>query len=135
MPFAGVPSRLKRGAGLFLLWLLPALLAAAYAQGQWQFREGRYPARFAPAAMPDAGFTFCRMMYERVRMEPMGMGWTTDYPYAEINLMTRLRTDEDDRQPGSSGATRGHWVVRLTDDGAVQLPVRDGVGCRQARSA
>ena len=25
-----------------------------------------------------------------VRVEPMGIGWQTDYPYAEINLTTRL---------------------------------------------
>jgi hypothetical protein len=104
------------------LGLAVAVCAVAYAQPPWGFREGRFAPRFAPAAMPDGNFTFCRVMYERVRSEPMGMGWVTDYPYAEINLMTRLseltRTSisRDDRgQPN-------HWVVRLTDDQLFNCP-------------
>jgi hypothetical protein len=87
----------------------------AYAQAPWGFREGRVAARFAPPVMPDGNFTFCRIMYERVRTEAMGMGWVTDYPYAEINLMTRL--SELTKTPVSRDG-RGepnHWVVRLTD--------------------
>ena len=40
--------------------------------------------------MPDGSFLVCRLEYESVRPEPMGIGWQTDYPYAEINLTTRL---------------------------------------------
>ena len=40
--------------------------------------------------MPDASFIFCRLAYRSVRIEQSGIGWQTDYPYAEINLMTRL---------------------------------------------
>jgi hypothetical protein len=60
--------------------LVAAGCAIAYAQAPWGFREGRVAARFAPPAMPDGNFTFCRIMYERVRTEAMGMGWVTDYP-------------------------------------------------------
>lgn len=72
--------------------------------------------------MPDGNFTFCRIMYERVRMEPMGMGWTTDYPYAEINVMTRL--SELTKTPISRDADGqpNHWVVRLTDDALFNCP-------------
>lgn len=95
---------------------------AAYAQAQWGFREGSIAPRFAPAAMPDGGLTFCRLMYARVRSEPLGMGWMTDYPYAEINLLTRL--SELTKTPISRDA-RGepnHWVVRLTDDALFNCP-------------
>jgi hypothetical protein len=111
-----------RGASFLAAGLLLLLLVGSHAHAQWRFREGRFPARFAPAAMPDAGFTFCRIMYERVRMEPMGMGWTTDYPYADINLMTRL--SELTKTPVSRDATGqpNHWVVRLTDDALFNCP-------------
>jgi hypothetical protein len=71
--------------------------------------------------MPDAGFTFCRIMYDSVRREPMGMGWTTDYPYAEINLMTRL-SELTKTRISRDGAQPNHWVVRLTDDALFNCP-------------
>src|SRR5688500_601296 len=97
--------------------LLPRLIVGMILVGtgaafaQWGFREGSVAPRFAPPVMPDGGLTFCRLMYARVRSEPLGMGWMTDYPYAEINLLTRVseltRTpiSRDERgQPNS-------WVV------------------------
>jgi hypothetical protein len=119
-PFAVVRrwSRVARAC----LWLVFAIAGAAYAQGQWRFREGRYPARFAPPAMPDAEFTFCRIMYERTRFEPMGMGWTTDYPYAEVNLMTRLSELTKTSISRDSSGQPNHWVVRLTDDALFNCP-------------
>lgn len=99
------------------------LLAAGYAGAQWGFREGSLPPRFAPKDLPDRGFVFCRIMYQRVRFEPMGIGWATDYPYAEINLMTRLSeltktyVSKDDR-----GTPTNHWVVRLTDEALFKCP-------------
>src|SRR5690349_3794056 len=104
------------------LWLVFAIAGAAYAQGQWRYREGRYPARFAPPAMPDGEFTFCRIMYERARFEPMGMGWTTDYPYAEVNLMTRLSELTKTSISRDRSGQPNHWVVRLTDDALVNCP-------------
>jgi len=99
-----------------------ALLGTVSAYAQWGFREGSVAPRFAPPAMPDGGLTFCRLMYARVRSEPLGMGWMTDYPYAEINLLTRVseltRTpiSRDERgQPNS-------WVVRLTDAALFNCP-------------
>jgi hypothetical protein len=95
--------------------LVAAGCAIAYAQAPWGFREGRVAPRFAPAAMPDANFTFCRIMYERVRTEAMGMGWVTDYPYAEINLMTRLSELTKTPVSRDERGQPNHWVVRLTD--------------------
>jgi len=42
--------------------------------------------------LPDipSSFTFCRLMYTSVRRDGSGNGWTTDFPEADRNLMTRL---------------------------------------------
>jgi hypothetical protein len=103
--------------------LLLLALTAGFAHAQWGFREGRIPPRFAPAVMPDGGFTFCRIMYERQRIEDMGVGWATDYPYAEMNLLTRLseltRTTISRDEHGRPNT----WVVRLTDDALFNCPI------------
>jgi hypothetical protein len=108
------------------LWLAVALAAlvgaAAYAQMPWGIREGRFAPRFAPPVMPDGNFTFCRVMYERVRNEPMGMGWVTDYPYAEINLMTRLSELTRTTVSRDERGQPNHWVVRLTDPALFNCP-------------
>ena len=83
--------------------------------------------------MPDANFTFCRVMYERVRSEPMGMGWVTDYPYAEINLMTRLSELTRTTVSRDERGQPNHWVVRLTDPALFNCPFIDGLGRRHDR--
>src|SRR5690242_251839 len=67
-------------------------LAAGFAHAQgFRFREGSIGPRYAPPDhMPDGAFVVCRLQYKSVRYEAMGIGWITDYPYAEINLSTRL---------------------------------------------
>ena len=108
--------------------LLVALLASAgyaYAQrgrgglGDLGFFE---PVKFAPSQMPDRKFTICRIMYTSVRREPNGGGWRTDFPYGEINLMTRF--SELTKTPVSFDATHrpNQWVVRLTDDALFDCP-------------
>ncbi|HSC28657.1 MAG TPA: DUF4159 domain-containing protein [Vicinamibacterales bacterium] len=99
-----------------VVWLLSLLVTAAIAQAQWGYREGRFPPRFAPATMPDGDFTFCRVMYNRVRFEPMGVGWATDYPYAEINLLTRVSELTKTTISRDGRGEPNHWVVRPTDD-------------------
>jgi hypothetical protein len=98
------------------------LAGAVSAQRFGSFREGSIPARYAPAQMPDASFIFCRLAYRSVRSEPSGIGWQTDYPYAEINLMTRL--SELTRASVSRDANQdpNHFVVRLTDETLFNCP-------------
>ena len=70
-----------------------ALACVAAADAQWRggrYREGSFAARYAPERMPDGDFTVCRLEYKRVVIEDMGVGWQTDYPFSERNLMTRL---------------------------------------------
>lgn len=103
--------------------LIALALGAGLAYAQFGLgREGRMPARFPPPQRTDRSFTFCRLMYQSVRAEPMGMGWRTDYPYAEVNLMIRLSeltktavNMDADREPQ-------HWVVRITDDALFECP-------------
>jgi hypothetical protein len=97
-------------------------LAAAAAYAQFRFREGSFAARFAPADMPDASFVFCRLAYTRVRSESSGIGWETDYPYAEINMMTRLSELTKTRISRDVNGEPNHYVVRLTDNALFNCP-------------
>ncbi len=111
-----------RGSAVFLLCL--ALASAAVAQRRYsRLREGPgVPARFPTATFADGAFTHCKVMYRSVRREANGMGWGTDYPYAGINLMTRL--SELTKTPISRDADNNpnYWVVRLTDDALFRCP-------------
>ncbi len=96
--------------------------AVSAQRGGFSYREGSIPPRFAPEQMPSAKFIFCRMAFRSVRSEPSGIGWRTDYPYAEVNLMTRLSeltktsvSRDDEREPN-------HYVVRLTDPQLFNCP-------------
>jgi hypothetical protein len=101
---------------------LTVLAAAAYGQG-FRFREGSLPARYAPPQMPDGSFVVCRLAYRSVRVEPMGIGWQTDYPYAEINLTTRLSELTKTRVSRDHEGQPNHFVVRLTDDALFNCPL------------
>ena len=109
-----------------LLVLTVVAATASYAYGQFGRGFGGFgfdePVRWAPSDMPDRNFTVCRIMYTSVRREPNGGGWRTDYPYGEINLMTRL--SELTKTPVSfNGARRPlQYVVRLTDDALFGCP-------------
>src|SRR5258706_8759404 len=105
---------------LFAVLLL--LAVAGSVEAQRYFREGSFAPQYAPAFMPDAEFTACRLQYRRVRYEDMGIGWLTDYPYAERNLMIRLseltktHISLDDRRDPHS------WVVHATDPQLFNCP-------------
>ena len=68
-------------------------------------------------------FLVCRLEYESVRPEPMGIGWQTDYPYAEINLTTRLSELTKTRVSRDGEGHPNHFVVRLTDDALFNCPL------------
>ena len=97
-------------------------VATAWAQ-RFRLPEGAgVPIRVPPPDFSDGAFTHCKVMYESVRYEPNGTGWGTDYPYAGINLMTRV--SELTKVPISRDPS-GHpnyWVVRLTDDALFRCP-------------
>ena len=72
--------------------------------------------------MPDGDFTICRLEYTRVVIEDMGVGWQTDYPFSERNLMTRLSEltktpiSRDEHQEPNT------WVVKATDPQLFNCP-------------
>ncbi len=114
-------ARVALGLAGALAFLLVLAGVAAFAQGR--FREGSLGARFAPVQMPDAGFVVCRIAYRSVRVEPMGIGWQTDYPFAEINLTTRLSELTKTRVSRRDTGQPNHFVVRLTDDALFNCPI------------
>ena len=80
------------------------------------------PPRFPTPAFHDGGFTHCKIMYESVRREANGMGWATDYPYAAINLLTRVGELTKTHISKDAEGAPNYWVVRLTDDALFQCP-------------
>ena len=115
------PVRRLLRVGIVALAVTAAVAAAAYGQG-FRFREGSLPARYAPAHMPDGNFVVCRMAYRSVRAEPMGIGWQTDYPFAEINLTTRLSELTKTRVSRDKEGHPNYFVTRLSDDALFNCP-------------
>jgi hypothetical protein len=116
----------RKGAGwriALAIGLAATITVAAGAQRFRGVREGPgVPVRFPPPRFTDGAFTHCKIMYRSVRSEANGMGWATDYPYAGINLMTRL--SELTKTPISKDAdgNPNYWVVHLTDDALFRCP-------------
>lgn len=112
-----------RGASLLLL-ALAASAQPAQAQG-WSrgvHREGGYAPIFAPDTLFDRGFVFCRLMYHSDRREQGGIGWQTDYPYAELNFMTRVAELTTAAVSFEEAERPTHYVVRPTDPALYRCP-------------
>jgi hypothetical protein len=99
-------------------------VVAATASAQWyRVPEGpNVPIRVPPAHFSDGAFTHCKLTYRSVRREANGMGWATDYPYAGINLLTRV--SELTKAPISvdEEGTPNYWVVHATDAALFRCP-------------
>ena len=91
--------------------------------GGWRVcSESGAPPRFPEEKDFDGKFHICRLMYTQVRQQNLGMGWGTDYPYAEINLSIRLseltKTTVKRRPSGEP-----HFLLmRLSDDVLFRCP-------------
>ena len=79
--------------------------------------------RVPPRTIIDGGFTICKWMFRSDRSEPSGVGWSTDYPFGEINLLTRLSELTKVRVSRDRGGDLNYWVVRLTDDQLFECPI------------
>src|SRR5688500_12904750 len=81
--------RIPRARVLACVLVLAATSLAA--QDRSWGREG-YFATPIREGLPEqrTGFMFCRLLYTSVIREPMGYGWSTDYPRSDRNFMTRL---------------------------------------------
>ena len=113
---------MRRAVQLTAFVMLIGLAAAVSAQ-RWGFGEGNMPPRFPPRAMPDRDFAFCKIMYDSVRYERLGMGWSTDYPYAGIHLMIRFSELTEGHISTDDRDDPNHWVVRLTDEALFNCPL------------
>jgi hypothetical protein len=85
--------------------------------------EGRYAPRFAPRdSLFDRGVTFCRLMYQSDRGEPGGIGWITDYPFAEMNFMMRVSELTTTGVNFERHDAPYYYVVRPTDKALFNCP-------------
>jgi hypothetical protein len=112
--------------------LIAGLTPTAFVQrgfGRFRLPEGvgAYPPRYPPKDFEDGSFMICKLQYTSVRYEAMGIGWSTDYPYAGINLMIRMSelTRAHITQVGETGEPN-YWVVRLTDNALFHCPILMG---------
>jgi hypothetical protein len=61
-------------------------------------------------------------MFRSDRSEPSGIGWSTDYPFGQINLLTRI-SEFTTVRVSRSGGDLNYWVVRLTDEQLFECPM------------
>lgn len=123
------------GRFIVILLLMLAVTTAAYAQRRFGGFGGGFgrrfggvvegpgvPPRFPSKDFQDGKITICKLMYTSNRREAGGVGWATDYPFAAINLMTRLA--ELTKIPISRDANHAinYWVIRLTDPALFECP-------------
>ena len=118
-----MPSRRVRLLIATVIAGVAMLVTAGGVSAQRFFREGGFAARYAPAHMPDSSFVICRLAYTQVRREQSGIGWETDYPYAEINLSTRFSELTRTRISRDTDGSPNYYVVRATDDTLFNCPV------------
>ena len=126
--FRGLPNPMARlahirswvvGLRLFVLLAGSFSVVAAQGRGWWN----RVPPRFAEPNTPSNDlFSFCRILYESVRREPSGDGWDTDYPYSDINFMTRFSQLTTAKIRRDGDGMPEHVVVTLFDDTIFEYP-------------
>src|SRR5262247_3589373 len=118
-------SRQRPGLAV-LLALVVASGAMCLAQRFGVFEGAGAGIRVPPKDFNDGGFTICKWMFRSDRAEPGGIGWSTDYPYGEINLLTRLAELTKVHVSRTTGGDVNYWVVRLTDDQLFDCPILIG---------
>lgn len=107
-----------------MLLALVGLGVPASASAQiWRSNEGRYRSPMR-RGLPEGrgGFMFCRLWYSASRSMPSGLGWSTDYPAADGNFMTRLEELTPTRIERWEDGDPGIAAVRATDPDLLQCP-------------
>jgi hypothetical protein len=90
--------------------------------GGWRPEPSREGLPQAANGIVDRGFTFCRLLYQSVRREPLGHGWNTDYPGSDYNFMERLEELTTMRPSRWADGQPGFAVVRPTQDELYECP-------------
>jgi hypothetical protein len=89
----------------------------------WLSQEGRYGAPIRSGIPSNrGGFVFCRLWYDAVRSMESGLGWSTDYPAADGNFMTRLEELTPTRIERWQNGEPGIAAVRATDPDLFRCP-------------
>jgi hypothetical protein len=114
------PRSFPAPAVLLLSGILLMLAVAVGAQVPEGWGGGRFQREMVPSQR--GGFMFCRLIYDRVRMEPSGRGWDTDYPVGDRNLMIRLGEFTTATVNRYADGEPAHAVVRATDPDLFHCP-------------
>jgi len=102
--------------------LVIAAASAAWAQ-RFRVMEGPgMPLHMPPPHFSDGAFTICKLMYTSNRREANGFGWSTDYPFAGLNLMVRSSELTKTRISKDTHGDARYWTVHLTDDALFECP-------------
>jgi hypothetical protein len=114
--------RLRAGiAALFVLVVVSGVTSLAQRFGV--FEGAGAGVRVPPRNFHDGGFTICKWMFRSDRSEFSGIGWSTDYPFGQINLLTRLSDFTNVPISRNSGGDFNYWVVKLSDDQLFECPM------------
>jgi hypothetical protein len=113
-------TAIRRALAVAVVLIVPV----GYAFGQFGFGFRNFDARMRrpPPERADRAFSFCRLAYTSVRAEASGRGWSTDYPLAEVNMLTRLGELTKTHIPFDESNQPPHYVVRLTDSELFDCP-------------
>ena len=117
--------RLRAGLAI-VLGLIAASGAVSLAQRFGVIEGAGAGIRVPPADVSDGGLSLCKWMFRSDRSEPSGVGWSTDYPFGEINMLIRLSDLTKVRVSRDPRGDVNYWVVRLTDDQLFQCPLLIG---------
>jgi len=117
-------------AGRALLPILLVVVLAAFQErprrywggGGWRPNPEREGLPEASNGVTDRGFTFCRLLYQSVRSEPMGHGWNTDYPGSDWNFLERFEELTTARPAKWADGWPGFAVVRASQDELFECP-------------
>ena len=115
-------QRLRAGIAIVLAYVVISG-AMLLAQRFGVFEGAGAGIRVPPRDFNDGGFTICKWMFRSDRSEAGGIGWSTDYPFGEINLLTRLSELTKIHVSRNGAGDVNYWVVQLTDDQLFKCPV------------
>ena len=109
-----------RGGGWTLLPVLIIVLLAGFQErprrywggGGWRPNPQREGLPASTNGVTDHRFTFCRLLYQSERSEPLGHGWNTDYPGSDHNFLERLEELTATRPARWADGQPGYAVVR-----------------------
>ena len=111
-----------------IVGIIAAGLLASVRPAEAQRRYGRFGGMQSRvrlgSGLPDipGSFTFCRLAYMSVRRDGSGNGWSTDFPEAERNVLTRIGELTTTHISRWSHGELGYAVVRATDPEIYECP-------------